>query len=176
MLRTFDAVNNAPVANHDVATTAEDTAARTEVLANDTDGDGDALILASATQGANGTVTIKIRPRLWVAQKRQVSQLSTPVVTMSTLTPPSCSGIDSRMVELRTIEMNIIEALGTDTMTLERLAPRAGYEVNGHFKHAVSSLRERGILGNKRPGYFVQRQYQEIIHELSASTPHNLPE
>ena len=71
------------------------------------------------------------------------------------------------MIELRTIERNIIEALGTDTLTLEQLAPKAGYEVNGHFKKAVSSLSKRGILSNKRPGYFVQPQYQRIVSELS---------
>ncbi len=72
------------------------------------------------------------------------------------------------MIELRTIEKNIIEALGTDTLTLEQLAPKAGYEVNGHFKGAVSSLSKRGILGNKRPGYFVQPQYLQLVSELSA--------
>ena len=44
------------------------------------------------------------------------------------------------MIELRTIERSIIEALGTDTLTLEQLAPRAGYDVNGHFKRAVSAM------------------------------------
>ena len=73
------------------------------------------------------------------------------------------------MVELRVIERNIIEALGTDTLTLEQLAPKAGYEVNGHFKKAVSSLSKHGILGNKRPGYFVQPEYQRIL----ASRPHS---
>ena len=72
------------------------------------------------------------------------------------------------MIELRTIERNIIEALGTDTLTLEQLAPKAGYEVNGHFKKAVSSLSKRGILGNKRPGYFVQPQYPQFVSESSA--------
>ncbi len=79
------------------------------------------------------------------------------------------------MIELRTIEQNIIEALGNDTLTCEQLAPKAGYEVNRHFKKAISSLSKRGILGNKRLGYFVQPQYQRIVHELSTSTPHGLP-
>ena len=70
------------------------------------------------------------------------------------------------MIELRTIERNIIEALGTDTLTLEQLAPKAGYEVNGHFKKAVSLLSKRGILGNKRPGYFVQPPHERIVSEL----------
>jgi len=38
------------------------------------------------------------------------------------------------MSQLRTIEKNIIEALGSETLTLEQIAPKAGYEVNGHFK------------------------------------------
>ena len=70
------------------------------------------------------------------------------------------------MIELRTIERNIIEALGTDTLTLEQLAPKAGYEVNGHFKKAVSLLSKREILGNKRPGYFVQPQYLHLVGAL----------
>ena len=71
------------------------------------------------------------------------------------------------MIELRTIERNIIEALGVDTLALERLAPKTGYEVSGHLKKAVSSLSERGILGNKRPGYFVQPPYPGVVNELS---------
>jgi hypothetical protein len=74
--------------------------------------------------------------------------------------------IHSSMDELRTIEKNIIEALGKDTLTLEQLAAKAGYEVGGHFKRAISSLSKRGILGNKRPGYFVQPQYLGIIKKL----------
>ncbi len=88
-------------------------------------------------------------------------------MSASALTLRGHFDISSFMIELRTIERNIIEALGADTLTLEQLAPRAGYEVNGHFKNTISSLRKRGILGNKRPGYFVQAQYQGIIHESS---------
>jgi hypothetical protein len=66
---------------------------------------------------------------------------------------------------LNTIEKNIIEALGTDTLTLEQLAPKAGYEVGGYLKQAVASLSKRGIIGNKRPGYFVQKEYLNIVGE-----------
>ena len=71
------------------------------------------------------------------------------------------------MVKLRTIEKNIIEALGSETLTLEQIAPKAGDEVNGHFKKAISSLSKQGILGNKRPGYFVQKQYLQIVDQSS---------
>jgi len=72
------------------------------------------------------------------------------------------------MKRLSTTESNIIEALGTDTLTFEQLAAKTGYEVSGHFRRTVSSLSKRGILGNKRPGYFVQPQYRHFIRELSA--------
>ena len=67
------------------------------------------------------------------------------------------------MTELSTTERNIIKALGNETLKLEHLAAKAGYRVSGHLQRIVSSLSRRGILGNKKPGYFVQPQYQRII-------------
>jgi len=55
---TITAVNDAPVANADSATVAEDGTVNVEVLGNDTDADGDTLSVASVTQGAHGTVAI----------------------------------------------------------------------------------------------------------------------
>jgi hypothetical protein len=51
-------VNDAPVANDDSATTDEDTGVTINVLANDTDVDGDALTVSSVTQPTNGTAVI----------------------------------------------------------------------------------------------------------------------
>jgi len=48
----------APTANNDSATTDEDTPIDVNVLANDTEPDGDTLSVVSVTQGANGTVSI----------------------------------------------------------------------------------------------------------------------
>ncbi|UOA27497.1 Hint domain-containing protein [Pseudosulfitobacter sp. DSM 107133] len=54
-----DEVNQAPDAMDDTATTEEDTAVTVDVLANDTDGDGDTLTITSATvPAAQGTVEI----------------------------------------------------------------------------------------------------------------------
>ena len=47
-----------PIANNDTATTDEDTPVNINVLANDSDSDGDTLNVVSVTQGANGTVSI----------------------------------------------------------------------------------------------------------------------
>jgi len=55
---TVTSVNDAPVANADSATVAEDGSVDISVLANDTDADGDTLSVSSVTQGAHGTVVI----------------------------------------------------------------------------------------------------------------------
>jgi hypothetical protein len=50
-------INTPPVAQDDAATTDEDTPATIDVLANDSDPDGDPLTVDSVTQPAHGTVT-----------------------------------------------------------------------------------------------------------------------
>ncbi|MCP3964610.1 MAG: tandem-95 repeat protein, partial [bacterium] len=54
---TVTCVNDAPVAADDTETTNEDTAVTVDVLANDSDVDGDSLSVESVTQPTNGTVT-----------------------------------------------------------------------------------------------------------------------
>jgi hypothetical protein len=54
---TVTPVNDAPAAGGDTATTAEDTAAAFDVLANDTDPDGDSLAVTAVTQPAHGSAT-----------------------------------------------------------------------------------------------------------------------
>ena len=55
---TVNAVNDAPMAVNDSASTPEDTAIVIDVLANDTDVDGDALSLATVANPAHGTAAI----------------------------------------------------------------------------------------------------------------------
>jgi hypothetical protein len=55
---TVTPVNDAPVANDDPASVAEDGSATVAVLANDTDAENDTLTVTAVTQGANGTVTL----------------------------------------------------------------------------------------------------------------------
>ena len=54
---TVNPVNDPPVADDDTATTDEDYAVTINVLANDSDVDGDTLSVDSVTQASNGTVT-----------------------------------------------------------------------------------------------------------------------
>ena len=55
---TVTAANDGPVAVNDAATTAEDTAATIAVLTNDSDLDGDALVVSSVTVPAHGTAAV----------------------------------------------------------------------------------------------------------------------
>lgn len=64
---------------------------------------------------------------------------------------------------LNDTEQNIIEALGCSKMTGQKLAKRAGYRLNANFKATLSSMRKRGLLDNKSPGYVVSPQYYCLI-------------
>ncbi len=55
---TVDPENDTPITLSDSATTQEDNSVVIDVLANDSDPDGDALSVTAFTQGANGTVAI----------------------------------------------------------------------------------------------------------------------
>ncbi len=55
---TVNPVNDAPAASGESIATNQDTAITASVLSNDSDPDGDALSVASVTQGANGTVVV----------------------------------------------------------------------------------------------------------------------
>ena len=55
---TVDAINHSPSASDDTTTTAEDTAKVIYVLANDTDPDGDALTVDSASDPAHGSTAV----------------------------------------------------------------------------------------------------------------------
>ena len=56
---TVNPANDAPVATDDSATTNENTAVNIDVLANDSDVEGDSLSVTAATQPANGVVVVE---------------------------------------------------------------------------------------------------------------------
>jgi hypothetical protein len=51
---------------------------------------------------------------------------------------------------LNEVEQDMIEALGDETLTGEKLAKEAGRPYNFKFRSSLSGLRRRGILGNKK--------------------------
>jgi hypothetical protein len=52
-------------------------------------------------------------------------------------------------------EIDIVQALGESRLTGEELAAKAGYEFDGYFKGILASMVKRGVICNKRPGYFL---------------------
>jgi hypothetical protein len=65
--------------------------------------------------------------------------------------------------DINDTEQNIIEALGNETLTGEKLAKKASYPYDFKFKSSLSELRKRGILGNKAPGYFLEPKYNFLL-------------
>jgi hypothetical protein len=74
--------NNPPIAVDDAATTAFATPVTIDVLANDSDPDGDALTIVSVTQPAGGIATIE-NGRITYAPSRAFSGLDTFTYTIS---------------------------------------------------------------------------------------------
>ena len=70
------------------------------------------------------------------------------------------------MIELKKVEKRIIKALAAKPLTTEQLAEEAGYWVSGYFTATIQSLRKRGILGNNRPGYYIQPEYLHLLQEI----------
>lgn len=68
-----------------------------------------------------------------------------------------------KITQLTDTEDNILEALGENILTGEKLSIKAGYPYNSNFKSTLASLRKRGILGNNAPGYFVQPKYRHPL-------------
>jgi hypothetical protein len=60
---------------------------------------------------------------------------------------------ESKLI-LNDLEQDIIDALADDTLIGEKIAERAKRNYDSTFKSALASLRRRGILGNKSPGYY----------------------
>ncbi|MBN2317256.1 MAG: tandem-95 repeat protein [Sedimentisphaerales bacterium] len=96
-------VNDLPIANDDKATIQEDAPIMTiNVLANDTDGDGDRLIVVNATQGRNGSVTINTDGSLTYAPNRSFSGTDTFSYTLS----DGKGGTDTATVEVTVVAVN----------------------------------------------------------------------
>ncbi|MDD5326599.1 MAG: hypothetical protein PHY02_02150 [Phycisphaerae bacterium] len=76
---------------------------------------------------------------------------------------------NAKQNDLTDTESNIVEALNKNEMTGEKLAAKAGYPYNSNFKSTLSSLRKRGILGNKAPGYFLEPKYHFLISKSGRS-------
>ena len=86
-------VNDAPVAFDDNAETDQEQAVDIDVLANDTDIDGDLLAVTGVTQGANGTVTVNADGTVNYTPNPGFSGPDMFEYTVADFLPGSCEGI-----------------------------------------------------------------------------------
>ncbi|MDO9468308.1 MAG: tandem-95 repeat protein [Thiobacillus sp.] len=99
--------NTAPVAANDSYTTAEDTAVTLNVLGNDSDPDGDSLLLWGYTQAANGTVSTDLSGNLVYTPNADWSGTDTFTYTIR----DSKGGIDTA-----TVSVNVTPVADTPTL------------------------------------------------------------
>jgi len=88
--------NTAPIAANDSYTTTEDTAVTLNVLANDSDTDGDAFLLWGYTQAANGTVSTDVNGNLVYTPNADWSGIDTFTYTLR----DSKGGVDTATVSV----------------------------------------------------------------------------
>jgi hypothetical protein len=88
-----------------------------------------------------------------------------PELIANDLRPAYQYDIFTFMSVLNETEKIIIEALGNDTLTVEELAIKSGYEVSGYFRNILTSLCKRGILANKRPGYYLKSEFHYLLKD-----------
>ena len=94
------AKNQAPVANSDTATTISDQAITIDVLANDSDADGDALSIQSPGNPANGTVSVTTTDEIRYTPDARFSGTDDFTYTVS----DGNSGTDTAMVTIEVTE------------------------------------------------------------------------
>jgi large repetitive protein len=108
-------VNDPPVAANDTATTNEDTPVRIAVLANDTDVDGNPLIVTAATAG-NGTVVINADGSISYTPKPNFNGTDTITYTIS----DGQGGFSTATVTVTVVPVNDPPVAASDvTTTLE---------------------------------------------------------
>ncbi|HXV32501.1 MAG TPA: Ig-like domain-containing protein [Gaiellaceae bacterium] len=113
---TVTPVNDAPVAGDDELATAEDTAGQTDVLADDTDVEGDALTVTGATNGAHGSVVCGEDGTCAYTPAADYSGADTFTYTVS----DGNGGTDTGSVSVTVTPENDAPVAGDDTLTTER--------------------------------------------------------
>ncbi|RNM20715.1 tandem-95 repeat protein [Dickeya undicola] len=116
---TVTAVNDAPVAGADTATTDEDTPVTVDVLANDLDADGNPLTLTAASAG-NGTVVINPDGTLTYTPNANFNGTDTVTYTVS----DGAGGVTTGTLTITVTAVNDApEMLGETTLTTSANTP-----------------------------------------------------
>ena len=112
---TITSDNDAPVAVTDTAETTEDSAVTIEVLANDTDADGDTLTNSTTTNPAHGAVTVNTDGTITYAPNANYYGTDSFTYTMSDGTATS----NTATVTITTTAVNDHPTAGDDAFTID---------------------------------------------------------
>ncbi|NPE53577.1 tandem-95 repeat protein, partial [Dickeya dadantii] len=115
---TVTAVNDAPVAGSDTATTLEDTPVTVDVLANDSDVDGNPLTVTAATAG-HGTVVINADGTLTYTPNANFNGTDTVTYTVS----DGAGGVVTGTLTITVTAVNDAPVAGADTATTAEDTP-----------------------------------------------------
>lgn len=124
---TVTAVNDQPTANDDNATTQEDAPIVTiDVLANDTDVDNDRLVVITATQASNGSVTINTDRTVTYAPNRNFCGTDTFTYTLG----DGKGETDKASVEVTVNPVNDAPSITSKPVETTRVWASYTYDVN----------------------------------------------
>lgn len=185
---TLDVINNLSVLLNDSATTSYQTPVTVDVLANDSDPDGQALAIAFATQGANGSTAVNANGTITYTPNAGFSGTDTFTytvsdgcgVTMATVTitvdPQGVCYVGSRNPNVGASQTWVSNANGTMTLrtTLSQSfndntygANQVGWPGRNHkFSHLVTSDMVQLALFDKNGA----RKMEFKLDYFSAST------
>ncbi|MCP4424410.1 MAG: tandem-95 repeat protein, partial [Chloroflexi bacterium] len=119
VLLAVDPVNDAPIANNDVATTPEDTTVTVAVLANDSDVDGDALSVITLTQPLNGIASINPDNAIVYTPTLNFNDVDTLVYTID----DGHDGLDTATLHITVTPVNDPPTAADDLVTTEEDTP-----------------------------------------------------
>ena len=134
---TVEPVNDQPKANDDTLKTVEDEpVAIINVLANDTDVDGDKLVVINATQGKNGSVTIGADGTLAYTPARNFSGTDTFTYTIS----DGKGGTDTATVNVTVEPVNDPPKITSKPVETTRVWAKYTYDVEAEDPDPGDSL------------------------------------
>lgn len=134
---TVAAINDPPVACDDSAKTCEDTpVVMIDVLANDTDLDGDKIIVLGVTQGKNGSVTISTDNMLTYTADKDFCGVDSFSYTVS----DGKGGTNTATVELTVDAVNDSPVITSKPVTTTRVWSSYSYDVNAKDVDTADTL------------------------------------
>lgn len=134
---TVTAVNDQPTANDDSATTQEDAPIVTiDVLANDTDVDNDRLVVITATQASNGSVTINTDRTVTYAPNRNFCGTDTFTYTLG----DGKGETDKAAVKVTVNPVNDAPSITSKPVEMTRVWASYTYDVNAKDPDSADSL------------------------------------